>query len=220
MTVNCWGPSVGAKAVRYKTAVILGVIGQSFGTLFFGPEMYSAYGQFLAQRNELPEHPLPAMYALMWIIIVPITWHILAIRQKILLPLYLGNGMYSMHAQHPQHLNVNSHLFQLLGRALVFLSQPFIVTCSPYILPLHFQHLASCRSGQKQSAHVLLSSLSLQFLQPLAAAVQVTLEAIYAYHHAPATHLTINCHCPFDTYPSKQYHLMRIRSLTVDHDHM
>ena len=99
MTVNCWGPSIGAKAVTYKTAVILGIIGQSLGMLAFGPETYSAYGVFLDERNALPEYPLLTMYALMWVIVVPVVWHALAMQQRILLPVYLGTGMYSMHAQ-------------------------------------------------------------------------------------------------------------------------
>ena len=93
MPVNCWGPCVGAKAVSYKTAVILGIIGQTIGMIAFGPETYSAYGQFLDARTQISLHPLLTMYAMMWVIIVPVIWHILAIWQKMLLSVYLGTGI-------------------------------------------------------------------------------------------------------------------------------
>ena len=58
MPVNCWGPSVGAGAITYKNAVILGLIGQTIGVVAFGPESYSAYGELLDHRDQLPSHPL------------------------------------------------------------------------------------------------------------------------------------------------------------------
>ena len=92
MPVNCWGPTVGAKAVSYKTAVLLGLFGQTLGMICFGDNTYNAYGQFLTDKQPLQAHPLLTMYALMWVTVVPILWHLAGIWQKIILPVYLGNG--------------------------------------------------------------------------------------------------------------------------------
>ena len=67
--------------------------GQTIGMIAFGPETYSAYGQFLDARTQISLHPLLTMYAMMWVIIVPVIWHILAIWQKMLLSVYLGTGI-------------------------------------------------------------------------------------------------------------------------------
>lgn len=92
MPVNCWGPSVGAKAVSYRKAVLLGLVGQTVGMIAFGPNTYSAYGQFLISTDQLQKYPMLTMYAMMWMIAVPLLWHIMAIWQKIILPVYLGTG--------------------------------------------------------------------------------------------------------------------------------
>ena len=57
MPVNCWGPSVGAKAVSYRTAVILGLIGQAIGMVAFGPDEDSPYGGLLDHRDQLTLYP-------------------------------------------------------------------------------------------------------------------------------------------------------------------
>ena len=92
MPANCWGPSVGARAISYKHAVILGLIGQAFGLLVFGPEVHSAYGSFLDHREQLYIHPLQTMYALTWSLIIPLIWQLVATWQKIVMPMYLATG--------------------------------------------------------------------------------------------------------------------------------
>lgn len=99
MPVNCWGPSVGGRAVSYKTAIILGLVGQAVGILAFGPESFRPYGDLLDHRQQLPSHPAETMYALMWSLIVPLVWQIAAVQQKMILPMYLGPGK-CLHAWH------------------------------------------------------------------------------------------------------------------------
>ena len=93
MPVNCWGPSIGANAISYKNAVFLGLLGQAIGMLFFGPKTYSAFGDYLDHRQLLTSHPLQTMYALMWSILVPLAWQILATWRRILLPSDFATGI-------------------------------------------------------------------------------------------------------------------------------
>ncbi|KAL0049305.1 hypothetical protein WJX82_010880 [Trebouxia sp. C0006] len=90
LTANCWGPALGAKAVPFKVALVLGVICQSLGVLVFGPEEYIVYGGLLDESNKLAPYPREAMYSLMWIVVTPVIWQALSIWQKTLVPAYLG----------------------------------------------------------------------------------------------------------------------------------
>ena len=92
MTAICWGPALGAKAVPFKIALVLGVICQSLGVLVFGPEEHSLYGGLLDQSNKLAPYPGVTLYSLMWIVVTPVIWQALAIWQKTLVPAYLGTG--------------------------------------------------------------------------------------------------------------------------------
>ena len=97
MPANCWGPCVGARVISYKNAVILGLIGQAFGLVVFGPEVHSAYGSFLDHREQLYTHPLQTMYALTWSLIIPLIWQLVATWQRIVMPMYLATGMAHCH---------------------------------------------------------------------------------------------------------------------------
>ncbi|KAL0031297.1 hypothetical protein WJX79_001595 [Trebouxia sp. C0005] len=90
LTANCWGPALGAKAVPFKIALVLGVICQSLGVLVFGPEEYNLYGGLLDQSKKLAPYPRVTLYSLMWIVLTPVIWQALAIWQKTLVPAYLG----------------------------------------------------------------------------------------------------------------------------------
>ena len=92
LTATCWGPALGAKAVPFKVALVLGVICQSLGVLVFGPEEYIVYGGLLDESNKLAPYPREAMYSLMWIVVTPVIWQALSIWQKTLVPAYLGTG--------------------------------------------------------------------------------------------------------------------------------
>ena len=92
LTANCWGPALGAKAVPFKIALVLGVICQSLGVLVFGPEEYNLYGGLLDQSKKLAPYPRVTLYSLMWIVLTPVIWQALAIWQKTLVPAYLGTG--------------------------------------------------------------------------------------------------------------------------------
>ncbi len=92
LTANCWGPALGAKAVPFKTALVLGVICQSLGVLIFGAEEYTVYGGLQDQSKKLAPCPRVTMYSLMWIVVTPVIWQALAIWQKTLVPAYLGTG--------------------------------------------------------------------------------------------------------------------------------
>lgn len=88
----CWGPVLGAKAFKYRSAVLLGCIGQLVGVLAFGPRNYTVYGGFLSSVLKLDAHPGLTLYATMWTLITPVVWQFLAIRWRILVPIYLGFG--------------------------------------------------------------------------------------------------------------------------------
>ena len=97
LMVNCWGPSVGAKAVSYERAVILGLICQCAGTLAFGPESYPIFESYLDKWSRLEPYPRLTAYALMWTIITPVLWQALAIWQAVPIPPFFGAGMPNLH---------------------------------------------------------------------------------------------------------------------------
>ena len=90
--VNCWRTVLGATVVSYRTALILGVICQSVGALAFGAEEYTVFGDLLQQWTKLEPYPRLTVYALMWIVSVPVVWQVLAVWQAVLVPAYLGTG--------------------------------------------------------------------------------------------------------------------------------
>ena len=83
---------LGIKAVKYRSAVLLGCICQLAGVLTFGPRTYTVYGGFLSSVFRLNAQPGLTLYAIMWTVMTPVVWHILAIRWRILVPAYLGTG--------------------------------------------------------------------------------------------------------------------------------
>ena len=92
LIANCWGPVLGARAVKYRTAVILGVLCQVAGALAFGPRTCTIYGGFLDDLMSVKAHPGLTLYAIMWTVITPVVWQFLAIWQQILVPAYLATG--------------------------------------------------------------------------------------------------------------------------------
>ena len=88
----CWGPVVGSKTVTYRTAVVLGGLSLATGVLAFGPRTYTPYGGFLQTVQDLNAHPELTLYAIMWTIITPVAWQLLAIQYQIVVPAYLGTG--------------------------------------------------------------------------------------------------------------------------------
>lgn len=92
----CWGPALGAKAVKYRSAVLLGCISQLAGVLAFGPRTYTVYGGFLSSVFTLDAQPRLTLYAIMWTVITPVVWQFLAIRWRVLVPVYLGTGKISI----------------------------------------------------------------------------------------------------------------------------
>ena len=93
MPAQCWGPVLGAKVVHYKTALLMGTIGQAIGMTAFGPEDYSIFSGLVTDWTSLQPYPRLTLYALMWITVTPIIWHFLSIWRKILLPGYLATSM-------------------------------------------------------------------------------------------------------------------------------
>jgi len=93
LTVNCWGPALGAKVVPYRTALVLGLICQSLGLIVFGPEGYPVFGGFIDQTSKFATYPRLTMYSLMWIVATPVIWQALAVWQKTIVPPYLGVGV-------------------------------------------------------------------------------------------------------------------------------
>ncbi len=83
---------LGARVVKYRTAVVLGVICQTAGVLAFGSRTYTVYGGFLDNIQQLELHPQLTLYAIMWTVITPVIWQFLAIWFQILVPAYLAIG--------------------------------------------------------------------------------------------------------------------------------
>ena len=97
MPAQCWGPVVGAEVVHYKTALILGVIGQAVGMLAFGDETFAPFHGLLRTLEHVQLQPRLTLYALMWITVTPVVWHGLAIWQRLLLPGHLATSMVLLH---------------------------------------------------------------------------------------------------------------------------
>ena len=177
MPVNCWGPSVGAKAISYKTAVILGLLGQAIGMLLFGPESYSAFNDYLNQRQLLSSHPLQTMYSLMWSILVPLAWQILAIWRRVLLPTYFATGNHLCHSSLfsilPARINLggrdrcNMHI-RLLTASLVLVQIIVVVVAGivgaalvfPGPAAVNFGHFTSINQLNGLAADATLWTLS------------------------------------------------------------
>lgn len=92
MPANCWGAIIGAKVVKYRTAVLLGIVCQLVGVLIFGPRVAVVYNGFLKDWTVLEPFPGLTLYALMWAQITPVMIQLLAIWQQILLPIFIGFG--------------------------------------------------------------------------------------------------------------------------------
>ena len=88
----CWGPVLGAKVVTYRTALCLGCVCQLVGILAFGPRSYTIYGGFLRSLRDLGDRPELTLYAIMWALITPVIWQLLAIKRQLLVPPFLGTG--------------------------------------------------------------------------------------------------------------------------------
>ena len=95
MLANCWGPSIGAKAIKYRTAVLLGISCELVGVLVFGPREAVVYNGILTDWTVLKSSPGLTLYALMWAEMTLVTWQFLAIWKHILIPVYLGFGTIS-----------------------------------------------------------------------------------------------------------------------------
>lgn len=92
MLANCWGAVIGAKVVKYRTAVLLGIACELVGVLVFGPRVAVVYNGILTDWTVLKPRPALTLYALMWAEVTLVTWQFLAIWKQILVPVYLGFG--------------------------------------------------------------------------------------------------------------------------------
>lgn len=95
MPANCWGAIIGAKVVKYRTVVLLGIVCEMVGVLVFGPRVAIVYNGILTDRTVLKPFPGLTLYALMWAEITLVTWQFLAIWKQILVPVFLGSGICS-----------------------------------------------------------------------------------------------------------------------------
>lgn len=106
MPANCWGAIIGAKVVKYRTAVLLGIVCQLVGVLIFGPCVCVVYNSYLKDWTVLKPFPGLTLYALMWAEITPVVIQLLAIWQQILVPTFISFGNlpiavpYSWHSWH------------------------------------------------------------------------------------------------------------------------
>ncbi len=93
LLANVWGPIVGAKVLKYRTAVLLGIVGQVVGIVVFGPRTASVYSGILFDWTKLKPYPELTLYAMAWAEVTLVTWQYLAIWKQVLIPVYLGTGI-------------------------------------------------------------------------------------------------------------------------------
>ena len=93
MVANAWGAVIGAKVIKYRTAVLVGIACQIVGVLVFGPRVASVYNGILYDWTKLKPYPGLTLYALMWTEVTLVIWQFLALWKQILIPIYLGTGM-------------------------------------------------------------------------------------------------------------------------------
>lgn len=96
LVATVWGPAIGAKAVSYRTALLLGLVCQLVGLLVFGPRTVTIYWGILTDYTTLQPHPELTLYSLMWTAICVAIWQLLAIWKQVLVPAYLGNGEHNV----------------------------------------------------------------------------------------------------------------------------
>lgn len=101
LLANVWGPVIGAKVVRYRTAVVLGIACQIVGIVVFGPRTATVYNGILYDWTKLKPYPELTLYALAWTEITLVIWQYLAIWKQILIPVYLGAGNAQRHPEGP-----------------------------------------------------------------------------------------------------------------------
>ncbi|DBA79742.1 hypothetical protein WJX77_004526 [Trebouxia sp. C0004] len=90
LLANVWGPIIGAKVLKYRTAVLLGIVGQVVGIVVFGPRTALVYSGILFDWTKLKPYPQLTLYAMMWAEVTLVTWQYLAIWKQVLIPVYLG----------------------------------------------------------------------------------------------------------------------------------
>lgn len=84
---------IGSKVVKYRTAVLIGIVGQVVGVVIFGPRTASVYNGILFDWTKLKPYPELTLYAMAWTEVTLVTWQYLAIWKQVLIPVYLGAGM-------------------------------------------------------------------------------------------------------------------------------
>ena len=92
MLANTWGTVIGSKVVSLRTAILLGVMCQMIGTIFYGPRSTPVFAGILYDWTVLKPYPGLTLYAIGWTIITTVTWQFLAIWKRIMIPVYLGSG--------------------------------------------------------------------------------------------------------------------------------
>ncbi|DBB04957.1 TPA: Na+/Pi symporter [Trebouxia sp. C0006] len=90
LLANVWGPVLGAKVVKYRTAVLIAIAGQVVGIVIFGPRTASVYNGILYDWTKLKHYPELTLYAMAWAEVTLVTWQYLAIWKQVLIPVYLG----------------------------------------------------------------------------------------------------------------------------------
>ncbi len=93
LLANVWGPVLGAKVVKYRTVVLIGIAGQVVGIVIFGPRTASVYNGILYDWTKLKPYPELTLYAMAWAEVTLVTWQYLAIWKQVLIPVYLGAGI-------------------------------------------------------------------------------------------------------------------------------
>ena len=92
MVTTCWGPALGAKVLKYRSAVILGILCQTFGAVGFGTSTALPFGGLLEDWTLLRAHPKTTMYTLMWVSVVPAIGQAMALWRGVLVPTHLALG--------------------------------------------------------------------------------------------------------------------------------
>lgn len=74
---------VGARLVKYRTAVLLQVACQVVGNVAFGPQHLTPYAGVLKNGTQILHSPELVIYALLCVAVVLPLWHLLAYWQRV-----------------------------------------------------------------------------------------------------------------------------------------
>lgn len=87
-----WGPTIGAKIVKYEQAAPLAAVFAALGAILFGTRTVPTYGGYLKDWQSLQDFPEMVQEALLWPPFVLLCWQLLALYFQVPVVHHLGFG--------------------------------------------------------------------------------------------------------------------------------